>query len=75
MTFIDPEVNGLKYTVYEGTWDKRPDLKNIREVSSGNTFDFDVNKINKREDHVAIRFEGYVEIVQEGDIYILRFCQ
>jgi len=67
VTFIDPEVNGLKYTVYEGTWDKRPDLKNIREVSTGNTFDFDVNKINKREDHVAIRFEGYVEIVQEGE--------
>ena len=67
MTFIDPKLNGLKYTVYEGTWDKRPDLKNIKEVSTGNTFDFDVNKINKREDHVAIRFEGYVEIVQEGE--------
>ena len=67
VAFIDPEVNGLRYTVYEGTWIERPDMKNIKAVSTGKTFDFDVNKIDKREDYVAIKFEGYVEIVREGE--------
>lgn len=70
ITFIDPKVNGLKYTVYEGTWKQRPDLNNIKEVSTGKTFEFDVNKIKRRGDHVAIRFEGYVEIAQKGE-YLL----
>ncbi|MCK5456034.1 MAG: chitobiase/beta-hexosaminidase C-terminal domain-containing protein, partial [Melioribacteraceae bacterium] len=67
ITFIDPKVNGLKYTVYEGIWEERPDLNNIKEVSTGKTFEFDVNKIKRRGDHVAIKFEGYVEIKMEGE--------
>ena len=65
--FIDPKVNGLKYTVYEGIWEERPDLNNIKEVSTGKTFEFDVNKIKRRGDYVAIKFEGYVEIKTEGE--------
>jgi hypothetical protein len=64
--FVDPELNGLKYTVFEGKWDKKPDLKSITPVSSGRIFQFDVRYIPKREDHVAIVFEGYVEIDYEG---------
>jgi alpha-L-rhamnosidase len=65
--FVDPRENGLKYTVYEGTWTERPDLEKINPVSTGKTFEFDVNKINRRDDWVAIKFEGYIEIKQEGE--------
>lgn len=67
VSFVDPEVHGLKYTVYEGTWKERPDLNKIKPVSTGKTFEFDVNKIKRRGDYVAIKFEGYVEIVREGE--------
>ena len=70
ITFIDPMVNGLKYTVYEGTWKQRPDLNNIKGVSTGKTFEFDVNKIKRRGDWVAIKFEGFVEISREGEYTI-----
>ena len=64
--FVDPEKNGLKYTVYEGNWNERPDLKNITPVSSGHIFQFNVCNIPKREDYVAIVFEGSVEITHRG---------
>ncbi|MCK5370382.1 MAG: chitobiase/beta-hexosaminidase C-terminal domain-containing protein, partial [Cyclobacteriaceae bacterium] len=67
ISFVDPQVNGLKYTVYEGEWKDRPDLNKIKSVSTGKTFEFDVNKIQRRGDWVAILFEGFVEIEQEGE--------
>lgn len=64
--FIDPEINGLKYTVYEGEWDERPDIAKLTPVSSGSQYDFDVGKIKKREDYIAIVFEGFIQINQPG---------
>jgi hypothetical protein len=64
--FVDPEKNGLKYTVYEGNWNEKPDLKNITPVSSGHIYQFNVRNIPKREDYVAIVFEGSVEINTGG---------
>ncbi len=64
--FVDPEINGLKYTVYEGEWDERPDINKLLPVSSGSQYDFDVGKINKREDFIAIVFEGFIQIDKPG---------
>jgi len=65
--FVDPKVNGLIYTVYEGMWDKRPDLKTLKPVNDGKTYEIKVQNISKREDHVAIIFKGFIEILQEGE--------
>jgi hypothetical protein len=53
--------------VYEGEWKERPDLNNLKKVSSGKQYDFDVTKIKKREDYVAIIFEGFVQLDHPGD--------
>ncbi|MDB4583604.1 family 78 glycoside hydrolase catalytic domain [Draconibacterium sp.] len=65
--FIDPEINGLYYTVYEGEWEDRPDIRKLKAVSTGKQFDFNVNRIAKREDYVAIVFEGMIQIEQAGE--------
>jgi len=65
--FVDPKNHGLSYTVYEGEWKERPDLNNIKAVSSGWQYNFDVTKIKKREDYVAIIFEGFIQIDHPGD--------
>jgi len=65
--FIDPEINGLNYTVYEGEWDERPDLNKIKAVSTGRQYDFDVTGIKKREDYIAIIFEGFIQIKKPGN--------
>lgn len=67
VNFIDPEVNGIDYTVYEGMWDKKPDLDKIKPVSSGRTYRFNVNNIEKREDYIAIIFKSNLEIDHDGD--------
>ena len=64
--FADPEINGLNYTVYEGEWDERPDIRKIKPVSSGRQYDFNVNRIKKREDYVAIIFKGFIQINYSG---------
>lgn len=64
--FIDPLVNGLKYTVYEGEWDDRPDINTLTSVTSGSQYGFDVRKIKKREDYIVIIFEGFLQIDQSG---------
>lgn len=65
--FVDPKVNGLSYTVYEGDWDDRPDMNQLAPVSSGIQYNFDVRKIKKREDYIVIIFEGFIQIEQAGN--------
>ena len=65
--FVDPKINGIKYTVYEGHWDERPDLEKLIPVSSGHSFQFNVSDIKKREDYIAVIFEGIIEISDDGE--------
>lgn len=67
VNFVDPNENGLDYTVYIGEWDEKPDLQNMTPVSSGRVYQFDVKQIKKREDHIAIIFEGFIEIDTAGE--------
>ena len=67
VNFVDPSINGINFTVYEGMWGKKPDLDKIIPVSSGKVNRFDVKNIKKREDHIAILFESNVEIDDEGE--------
>ena len=65
--FVDPELNGIAFSVYEGQWQDKPDLQNLNQVSTGRTFQFNVGDIKKREDHIAIIFESLIEIDQDGN--------
>ncbi len=66
INFVDPEINGLNYTVYEGEWVLRPDLNTISPVSTGHQYDFDVSRIEKREDYIVIIFKGFIQIDNPG---------
>ncbi|GEM_PF-27731 len=64
--FVDPKINGVNYTVYEGEWENKPDLKKLKAVSSGRQYDFNVNQIKKREDYIAVIFNGFIQIEKTG---------
>ncbi len=64
--FVDPRVQGIAYTVYEGEWEGFPDWSQVREVSSGITYELDVNKIKRRGDFVGIRFRFDYEVKTAG---------
>jgi len=67
INFADPQKNGLHYTVLEGSWKERPDTSNLRPVSSGIVYNIDLLTIPRREDYIAVIFEGYLEIQNPGD--------
>lgn len=54
----------LRYAYYEGTWDKLPDFTSLQPTTSGTTSGFAVNL--GRPDNFAVRFEGFLQIAQEG---------
>jgi len=66
INFFVPEVNGLNYSVFEGEWENMPDIKKIKKVSGGQQIDFDVNRIQKREDYIVVVFEGFIKIEKDG---------
>lgn len=57
-------INNLRYSYYEGGWDKLPDFSQLKPVSTGLTAGFDVNL--GRPDQFALRFEGTLRIEKEG---------
>lgn len=54
----------VRYSYYEGTWDKLPDFSTMKPKSSGETSGFTVQV--GRPDNFAIRFEGFLQIAKEG---------
>ena len=57
---------GLKYSYYEGKWEKLPDFKDLRPVRSGVADStFNVNGLPKKSNFACL-FEGYFEIVKDG---------
>jgi len=66
----DPK-EGLKYSYYEGTWDKIPDFDQLKAVSNGVAKDFWVSDYALREDHFGMVFTGTI-LVQEDGLYIFR---
>ena len=58
---------GLKYTLYEGAWDKLPDFSKLKAVDSGTCADFNLKKVIKgREENYGIVFEGYLYAPESG---------
>jgi hypothetical protein len=57
---------GLKYSYYEGSWEKLPDFRKIKPVSTGIADSlFQINKLPAKTNFACL-FEGYLEIVNDG---------
>jgi len=60
---------GLKYSYYEGNWDKLPDFKKLIPVKTGVADSvFNINKLPSKTNYACL-FEGYFEIVEDGYYY------
>ncbi len=58
-------VPGLFYEYYEGDWSKLPDFDALKPTATGRAETIGVKPI-QREDHVGLRFSGYVEVPIDG---------
>lgn len=60
---------GLKYSYYEGSWEKLPDFKKLTPVKTGIADSvFNINKLPGKTNFACL-FEGYFEIVRDGYYY------
>jgi predicted alpha/beta superfamily hydrolase len=62
----DLNQGGLKYSYYEGEWDKLPDFKQLTPVKTGTTDKNFTFAVLPRQNNFALLFEGYFEISKEG---------
>jgi predicted alpha/beta superfamily hydrolase len=57
---------GLKYSYYEGSWEKLPDFKKLKPAKTGVADSaFDIKQL-PRKTNFACLFEGYFKIVRDG---------
>ncbi len=61
-----PEVATVKVSYYEGDWQKLPDFKQLKPLFVDGVDDIHI-KYAKRNDHFALRFEGQLSIVADGE--------
>ncbi|KAA3616014.1 MAG: hypothetical protein DWQ05_09655 [Calditrichaeota bacterium] len=65
--FIDPEVNGIDFSYFEGTWKKVPDFDLLSPTKSGIVYEIDLQQVNPKSDKFALIFTGKLEISKPGD--------
>ena len=57
---------GLAFRFYQGDWTELPDLDALKPTRSGVALGFDLGAAGRRNGY-ALRFEGVLEVVREGD--------
>lgn len=64
---VDPagKKRGLRYAYYEGDWKALPDFKRLAPKRTGVTDRFRID-LDRREEHFAFRFTGYVQVPADG---------
>lgn len=63
-------VAGLHYAYYEGEWEKLPKFDTLTPVATGDAENFDLTPA-KRKNHFALRFEGTIQLPQDGEYLFL----
>jgi mono/diheme cytochrome c family protein len=57
--------SNVAFKYYEGSWDRLPDFSKLEPKAFGQTTSIDV-AVARRRDQIGLRFEGFVQIPQEG---------
>lgn len=56
---------GIAFEYFEGNWGKLPDFDALAPAATGVSGSFDLKPL-RRQDHVGLRFRGYVEAPRDG---------
>jgi len=56
---------GLRYTYFEGEWDRLPDFSALAPLSQGESAGFDLTP-RRQDDRLAFVYEGFVRVPQDG---------
>lgn len=65
--YIDPEINGISWELYEGNFKNLPDFEKLNSVKQGKVYQFDFAGIDRPKYDFALKFSSNIEITEEGE--------
>lgn len=64
--FVDPLNNGVRWSLFEGTFKKIPDFNLLTAAARGKVFQVGLDKISVPDQNFALRFDGFIQIDRGG---------
>jgi hypothetical protein len=56
---------GLRYTYYQGNWERLPDFESLPSESQGTAEKFDLSP-SPRKEYFALQFKGFISVPETG---------
>ena len=67
LKFVDPQLNGLHYQYYEGSWERIPDFSKLEALRTGSIYEIGLDQIPFKQEKFALILEGSIEIPASGN--------
>jgi len=68
--FVKPKINGVSWKLFKGPFKKVPDIRKVKAVKVGTSFNISFDSFDVPSKNFAISFTGYIDIVKDG-VYTL----
>lgn len=62
LTFINPDINGLRYQYYEGDWERVPDFTSFKPKRTGTIYEIGLDNIPFKQEKFGLVLKGSIEI-------------
>ncbi len=64
--FVNPAVNGIHYTYFEGSWKKLPDFEKLTPAKEGTLQEINLDSLHPRVNQFALVLRGKIAIPEAG---------
>lgn len=64
--FVDPNKNGINWTLYRGRFIKVPDLSKMKPAEHGSVYAFGLSKLDIPKHDIVLRFNSFIQIEKPG---------
>lgn len=64
---VDPGLNGVQFSYYEGNWDSIPDVRQLVAAKVGRAFDIALDAVPHRMGGYALQFDGFFNVDSSGE--------
>ncbi len=65
--YVDPDKNGITWSLFRGVYEKLPVFDNMKPDAAGNVFQFGLKKIAVPENDFALQLKSFIQIDKEGE--------
>ncbi len=64
--YVNPDKNGVMWSLYKGAFTKVPDCDQLKPVAKGNLFQFGLAKIDCPKENFALQLKSFIQIDKAG---------